>query len=939
MVRCLAFCLYVMLSVFSRIAAVSAQPLDLPGTGVWNSFNRHFNVLECANVSESPYTVLLSVRNDAGTVVATRTIYFPAYGTTHVVLNSFVEENEYGTYLLETPSHEPQSQSPLNCATAIYRFPASAATRAVEYAFSIPVKNTMRGESAGTFNSYNPSGGSTLTENWLSIINPGSSPFAAWVELYNQDGSRDNDGTFLVWNLQPGQRRDFALGHERGQRVGLYRILPVSSDAPYIAFVTRFGKTALETYNFAFPLLAQAGSCDPGPVPASTMDPAHNWAELANPSAVAIWANVELRDANGELRYQDNILLEPRAQQHLHLNPYLGERSVGTLHVRCGDPGQAQARLLVQSAFYGYRSSVVPVMEWAYVSQAGGEEAAEGSRVSSLVNTYLGAANWSKYADSSAALSSVNLSVFDGAGKSVAHFVRLLYPSAGSDIAIHEDAGQDFAGQAMAYSNTHNSSFKSELLRVFPDSRGGIGYIMNSTPVILPPVAKETGAVRVSPSGHYLEFRGNKILIAGDSVTQAWMELGRDFDYTAYLNNLQAHGINALMIWSYVAIVDQVEDSRIGYDAPRLWPWQETSLRFIPPYSFEFVDSSGRAKFNDDYFNVLRSIVKAANDREILVLLTVHDGWTKYRFAGHPFNQVNGGPLGANYDYVNLADYSNEMPDMFNPSWSNTQKHQFYLERFCDRILRATADFPNVLYEMFNEGEWYDQTALRSFQNHFLDFFRARTDLPLLVNSFNETFRESSQVDVLTLHSPNWNSGSDAIDSFSYYASRFLSSNPIRKPLLFNEPVPSYEGDPGSRTPLRRLMWGSLLGGAGFFVQNDSNWFYRSGEGDPIFDVESAAARFFKYSGAAFSEMEPDGDLCSLGVCLAHPGEEYLAYTQSVSRITVDLSASSRDFLVRFYNPSTGQFDSATQTVGGGSGSTELNLPDGNDWLVWLKGQ
>ena len=58
------------------------------------------------------------------------------------------------------------------------------------------------------------------------------------------------------------------------------------------------------------------------------------------------------------------------------------------------------------------------------------------------------------------------------------------------------------------------------------------------------------------------------------------MELGENFNSTAYIDALAARGINVLALWSYIAIVDQIGDSRIGYDAPERWPWQSVNGSF-----------------------------------------------------------------------------------------------------------------------------------------------------------------------------------------------------------------------------------------------------------------------------------------------------------------------------------------------------------------------
>ncbi len=483
----------------------------------------------------------------------------------------------------------------------------------------------------------------------------------------------------------------------------------------------------------------------------------------------------------------------------------------------------------------------------------------------------------------------------------------------------------------------------AELLRVFPDSRGGIGTIFNLPARIVTSTPQQRGVVKVANAGHYLEFRGKPIALLGDSVAQAWMELGSDFNTTAYLDNLQAQGINSLMIWSYIAIVNQQQDSRIGYHAPRRWPWPEFSHSAVPPYRFTMVDQFLRAAFDENYFTALRQLVKAANERDIIVLITVHDGWTKDRFTGHPFNAANGGTLFSNRDYVNLADYNNELPATLSPSWNLTQRHQFLLERFSDRLIRATADFPNVMYEMFNEGEWYDQTKLRPFQVHFLDFFRDRTDLPLLVNDDHisgQDFRQEANTDAITLHQPNWSSSTSAFDAFEHYADRFFGGNPLARPIIFDEPVPEYRGSSSVRNALMRLMWGTLLGGSGFYMPNDSSWKFNPSVIDPIFPLMSYAARFLNENSLPLGEMYPDPNCASTDICLTKPGAQYVVYSQGgagTEHLTVNLGNAFGTYEIRFWSPRAGIFDSTVIQVAGGDSTQSIIKPSIDDWVVWVR--
>lgn len=414
----------------------------------------------------------------------------------------------------------------------------------------------------------------------------------------------------------------------------------------------------------------------------------------------------------------------------------------------------------------------------------------------------------------------------------------------------------------------------------------------------------DSHSLRVAANGHWLEFRGKPILLIGDSITQGWMELGENFDQRAYLDALQRRGVNVVLLWSYIGITDQQADSRIGYDAPELWPWHRQNGRF------------DLTRSNGAYFRRLREFVRLADERDIVIVITVHDGWTKTRFAGHPFNRANGGPLDAREQYVELHDYDREMGGEYSDQWSRQQKHQYYLERFCEQLIDATADLPNVIYEMFNEGEWYDQEHLRAFQTHFLAFFRARTRRPLMINDDHvagRDFRGEENADLISLHKPRWDDLPSARVFFEHYAVQF--DRQPRKPVLFGEPVPEYAGDASRHQGVLRMLWGTALGGAGIVFQNDASWGFdprsalaaKQAERDAVLDFEGHLARFFNGGGPDFTRMTPQGELTSTGVCLAAPPEEYVVFAQDGARFTVDLSTGAgRTYQVRWYNPATG---------------------------------
>jgi hypothetical protein len=284
------------------------------------------------------------------------------------------------------------------------------------------------------------------------------------------------------------------------------------------------------------------------------------------------------------------------------------------------------------------------------------------------------------------------------------------------------------------------------------------------------------------------------------------------------------------------------------------------------------------------------------------------------------------------------------MSSGFDASWQREQRHQYYLERFCERLIQATADQPNVMYEIFNEGEWYHRGKLRSFQAHFVRFFKARTNRVTMVDddrTLNLGFRSEDDCDVLSNHLPNWTPATSALDAFTAYASEFYKTP--SKPLFFSEPVPEYQGDPSWHDALMRLMWGTALAGAGFVVQNDTSFGFdphtlmaaQAANRDKVLDLEGHCVRFFNASGVDFGSMAPDGSLASSGVCLANVGQEYVVYAQNGASVTVDLAALTGEATARFHNPRTGQVLAGFQVAGGASAA--IGKPDGGDWVLHIK--
>ena len=319
----------------------------------------------------------------------------------------------------------------------------------------------------------------------------------------------------------------------------------------------------------------------------------------------------------------------------------------------------------------------------------------------------------------------------------------------------------------------------------------------------------------------------------------------------------------------------------------------------------------------------------------------MHDGGPKWRFDRHPFkDSLGNGPLTAASQYVELADYDNEMPATYNSSWNRRQKNQYFQERFADKLISELEPYSNVIYEMFNEGEWYDHSDRREHEEHFLRFFRARTDV-LLMSNLDHVFdgfdpHQNDDVDMASLHG-GWTG------RYAAFAAGFNKSPAM--PYFQSEPVPEYDGTNLTFDTIRQSVWEQTLAGAGWVAQNDASFGWdpnaaiasQAVNRNQAYDYIGHVATFFNDMGVKFWNMAPNSALSSTGIVLADPEAEYVVYAHDGGTFTVNLAAAAGETVeVRWYNPRTGGVIDAA-SVDGGSNSRSFTAPNTQDWVLWLK--
>ena len=396
---------------------------------------------------------------------------------------------------------------------------------------------------------------------------------------------------------------------------------------------------------------------------------------------------------------------------------------------------------------------------------------------------------------------------------------------------------------------------------------------------------REAPAVLEPGPEHYPQIGGQRELVLGVSATQAPLQ-NLDFDLDAWLDEVQAAGLDHVLVWSFMAIRQKqdgsVVDPRWGSVRPDLGPWARPEGESLAHDGRPVWDLT---RFDERYWARLERLVAETKARGVRLWLTVFDGWAKGdAFAYHPFNRVNGGPLAAASDFVVLERYGRELEEPPSGEATWPRRNQWIQERFAERIAQTVRGSEHVVIEVFNEGEWYDAAQLQQHQEHFLRFFSARTDVPLAVNedhlrtpAFDAWSRP--EIDIVTFHSKGFDP-----DALYRRWSKAYTRTPT-KPVVNTETVPAFSGEGEgevSSDEVRRLVWATALAGGHVLVQDDSAFAF-----DPVAPRwEGAAMRRQLGIAAAFlcGRVDPTRGLAPVpdavpgGLAALDPGLRWIVY-------------------------------------------------------------
>jgi len=230
--------------------------------------------------------------------------------------------------------------------------------------------------------SLNPAEAVNPVANWLSLINISEEPRSFNVDKYNQRGELLSSERSVIPAFG---RTDLDGGHVNPgpMQVGLNVVTPDDATAPYLAELMRYGYGDAQGsfYNFAFPLVAKAGSGRTMYAPISNSYSAQNWLEVVNTLAESASAIVKFYNSAGMLLETKNLTLAPYAQEHLNASALVQPLESGTVEII---PSHRNS-IIAQSMYY-FRRAADGSMAAMYGSQA---REPMGNRLSGTYNLFL----------------------------------------------------------------------------------------------------------------------------------------------------------------------------------------------------------------------------------------------------------------------------------------------------------------------------------------------------------------------------------------------------------------------------------------------------------------------------------------------------------------------------------------------------------------------
>jgi len=414
-----------------------------------------------------------------------------------------------------------------------------------------------------------------------------------------------------------------------------------------------------------------------------------------------------------------------------------------------------------------------------------------------------------------------------------------------------------------------------------------------------------TGPLRVCAANprYFADPAGHPVYLTGshtwqslqDGILPGYTTVTQPFDYTGYLDLLQANHHNFIRLWRWELTDHEPQ------------PWARTG----PAKALDGRPKFDLRQFNPAYFDRLRARVIAARHRGIYVSIMLFEDWVfmakrkDHPVERHPFHKdnnvsgVNGDPNG---DGWGIEIHTLQVPEAV-----TVQK------AYVRKVVETVNDLDNVLYEICNEGKRHT----REWQYDMVRFVKSvEAEMPkqhpvgmTSVGDMNEDCLNSS-ADWTSLSTARWERTQDPWSSAPPAADGkkvvLLDTDHIGWKIFINDAAFT-----------RAWVWKSFTRGYGTLLMENLS------DSDGWIAGRAAMGHTRRYAERMdLTKVVPQPPLATTGYCLAKVDRhdpQYLVYLPDAGSVTVDLSGTQGMLAVEWFRPETGETSKSEAVQGGGS--------------------
>lgn len=441
-----------------------------------------------------------------------------------------------------------------------------------------------------------------------------------------------------------------------------------------------------------------------------------------------------------------------------------------------------------------------------------------------------------------------------------------------------------------------------------------LGLIWSCQPRQMKPIALHPA------NNHYFEYDGKPELLI-TSAEHYGAVINLDFDYVTYLETLAGDGLNLTRVFTG-AYVEPSDAFNIAKNtlAPAtgkfICPWARSNT---PGYA-NGGNKFDLDKWNESYFARLHDFMKEAEQRDIIVELTLFCPFyedTQWQLSPmNTINNVNGTGL-KDRTHVYTLDRSGELLAV--------------QENLVRKIVQELKDYPNLVYEICNEPYFGGVTL--EWQHHIASLIH----------------EEEKEFEYQHLISQNIANGSQKITDPHPQVSVFnfhYASPPAAVALNYSLGQVIGDNETGfngsADSTYRKEGWAFIFAGGALYNNLDYSFTAEHEEGTfqyPTTQPGGGSTALRKQLShlknfirkMRFLEMKPDSTIVSdahkfrAAEALAEPGKQYGIYIFGKGPMELTLSIPEGEYSVEFLDPLTGRSQDGLQITS--HGSVNLTTP------------